>query len=97
MSCKKYKADKMTHRVSFDEEDMSLRFEAITEVAQSSLKGIGKKQLRLTNKLAEHINTLTEAINEVQHTVEAEPYSMVPNDALITSLLLLPMKIYVQA
>ena len=53
------------HQVSINEEYISFLFEVITEVSQSSLKGIGRKKMRLTNKMEEHINALTDAINEV--------------------------------
>ena len=76
---------------------MNLLSEVITKVAQSSLKGIGKKQMRLTNKLVEHINTLTEAINEVQNTVEADTYGVDPSDTLVTPLQLSSVKIKVQS
>ena len=55
----------MTNMVSLAKEDMSLVSDAIKEVAKSILKGIGKSKLQLTNILVEHINTLTESINEV--------------------------------
>ena len=72
---------------------MSLLSDAIAKVAKSSLKGIGKKQLWLTEKQAEHINMLIEAINEVRHTVEAETYDMDPSDQLVTPLMFLLVKI----
>ena len=40
---------------------------------------------------------LTEAMNEVKSTVEAETYGVYPNDALVTPLLQPPVKIDVQA
>ena len=52
--------------------------------------------MRLTNKLEEHINTLTEAINEVLNMIESETYGMDPSDALVTPLLLPLVKIEVQ-
>ena len=76
---------------------MSLLFEPITEVAQSSLKGIGKKKMRLTKKFVEHINMLTKAINEVWNIVEAKTYDVDPIYTFITPPLLPLMKIEVQS
>ena len=50
----------------------------------------------MTYKVEEHINTLTDAINEVRNTVEAENYNVDPTDALVTPLLLPRVKIEVQ-
>ena len=74
---------------------MGLLSKEIIEFVQSSLKSIGKTKMQLTNKLEQHINTLTEAINEVRHIVEAETYDVDPNGTLVTPLLLPLVKIEV--
>ena len=65
--------------VNLADEDLGLLTDAITKVAKSSLKGISKKNLWLTNQLVEHINQLTEAINKVKATVEVEDYGVDPS------------------
>ena len=87
----------MTNLISLAKDDIRLLSDAITKIAWSNLKGIGKRKLRLTNQLEEHVNTLTEAINEVWHTVEADTYYLDPNDTLVTPLLLLRVKIEVHS
>ena len=46
----------------------------------------------MASKIFEHLNKLTEAINEVKTTVEDETYGMDPGDTLVVPLLLPPLK-----
>ena len=87
----------MTNLISLAKDDIRFLSDAVTKVAWSNLKGIGKRQLQLTNQLEEHVNTLTEAINEVQNTIEAKTYNVDPNDTLVTPLLLMRVKIDVHS
>ena len=50
----------------------------------------------MTNKIVDHINTLTEAINEVKITIEADTYLVDPTNVLETPLLLLLVNIEIQ-
>ena len=47
----------------------------------------------LTNKLTNHVNKLTKAINEVKIIVEAEAYGINPHSTLEELLLFPPLKI----
>ena len=72
------------------------KFES-TEVTKSIFKNLSKKQLRLNDKLADHINQLTDALNEVKRTIEAETYGVDPNIPLVTLELVLSIKVEIQA
>ena len=87
----------MDNTINLSKEDISFLLEEIAKVAKSILKGLSKKQLHLNHKLADHINTMTKAINEVKRIVEADTYSVDPNDVLETPLLLPPVNIDIQA
>ena len=62
-------------------------------MVKTIFKGIGKKQMKLTNKLTKHVNNITESINEVKSTIEAETYDVDPGDTLVAPLLLSSLKI----
>ena len=70
--------------INLADEDKNLFSNSIAEVAKSILKGISKKHIRLTKKITEHVNQLTEAVNEVKATVEAETYGVDPSIPLVT-------------
>ena len=53
--------------------------------------------MQLTNKLIEHVNKLSEDINEVKRTVKYKKYGVNPYDTLATSLLFPPLKIEFKA
>ena len=60
------------------------------------MKGVSKKQLCLNDKLEDHINTLTEFIDEVKSIVEDETYGMDRNDELVILILFPPVNIDIQ-
>ena len=72
---------------------MSLIVDVVTEVMKTKFKGIGKQQMRLTKKLTEHVNNLTEAIWKVWDIVEAETYGVDLHDTLKSPLLFALLKI----
>ena len=49
--------------------------------------------MQVANNLTEHVKKLTEAINEVKNTVEADTYGIDPGDTLVPPLLFLPLKL----
>ena len=53
----------------------------------------------MVSKVVEHLNKLTEAINEVKTTIEDETYGVDPGDTLAAPMLFLPlnMELKVQA
>ena len=83
----------MSNTINLADEDIGLLADRVTEVEKSSFKGISKQQMCLTNKLTNHVNKLTEAINEVKITIEAEAYGVDPNSTLEELLLFSPLKI----
>ena len=67
----------MTNTVILGEEDITVLTNAIIDVAKTNLKGRSKQQLQFPYKLTKHVNKLSEAINEVKSTIEAETYGVI--------------------
>ena len=86
---KKKKYDKTTHIVSLDKEDIGLLVDVVAKVTETSLEGLSTQQMQVANKIAEHVNKITDAINEVKTIVEAETYGVDLGDTLAVPLLLL--------
>ena len=83
----------MANTINLGDEDISLLADTVTEVEKTSFKGISKQQMCLTNKLTNHVNKLTKAINEVKITIEAEAYGVDSHSTLEEPLLFLSLKI----
>ena len=66
----------MTHTINLDKEDMGLLADTIVEVVKNNLEGLTTQHMQVANKIGEHVNKLTEAINEVKTTLEAKTYGI---------------------
>ena len=67
--------------------------DAVAEVAKKILEVLNTQREKVVGQFVEHLNNLTNSINEVKSTIKAKAYDMDPNVPLVTPELVMLIKI----